>query len=121
MTAYEMRISDWSSDVCSSDLSVLVAVLVDILAFVAFVDDDLARRTVGDRTSNAGLGEDAGGAIGVADLDRAVVHHLVVAVDGDRGAAGRLDRAVLADLDVVARARFHGRCLYRRRGGGADG
>src|SRR3546814_6545161 len=24
-TAYEMRISDWSSDVCSSDLAVLVA------------------------------------------------------------------------------------------------
>src|SRR3546814_3062761 len=32
-TAYEMRISDWSSDVCSSDL-----VLVDI-AFVADADD----------------------------------------------------------------------------------
>src|SRR3546814_1250386 len=26
-TAYEMRISDWSSDVCSSDLSVAVKVL----------------------------------------------------------------------------------------------
>src|SRR3546814_1314354 len=26
-TAYEMRISDWSSDVCSSDLSVAVAVM----------------------------------------------------------------------------------------------
>src|SRR3546814_9454058 len=27
-TAYEMRISDWSSDVCSSDLSVLASRLV---------------------------------------------------------------------------------------------
>src|SRR3546814_1913242 len=29
-TAYEMRISDWSSDVCSSDLSVVVAERVHI-------------------------------------------------------------------------------------------
>src|SRR3546814_8100849 len=28
-TAYEMRISDWSSDVCSSDLSVIQKVLRD--------------------------------------------------------------------------------------------
>src|SRR3546814_8560117 len=29
-TAYEMRISDWSSDVCSSDLSSFVATMCDI-------------------------------------------------------------------------------------------
>src|SRR3546814_14783817 len=29
-TAYEMRISDWSSDVCSSDLSVRPALLLDL-------------------------------------------------------------------------------------------
>src|SRR3546814_7762872 len=28
MTAYEMRISDWSSDVCSSDLNVIKAVTI---------------------------------------------------------------------------------------------
>src|SRR3546814_8416829 len=28
-TAYEMRISDWSSDVCSSDLEALVASMLD--------------------------------------------------------------------------------------------
>src|SRR3546814_5727622 len=28
-TAYEMRISDWSSDVCSSDLMELAVVLID--------------------------------------------------------------------------------------------
>src|SRR3546814_16483066 len=43
-TAYEMRISDWSSDVCSSDLDVLTAgarraIGVDLE--VAFVDLDL--------------------------------------------------------------------------------
>src|SRR3546814_17377384 len=132
-----MRISDWSSDGCSSDLAeadarriialdrdragmddssgegaagrdagaagadgigaVLVAVLVDILALVAFVDDDLAGGAVGDRTGDAGFGKDAGGAIGVADLDRAVVHDLVIAVDGDRGAAGRLARTLTSE------------------------
>src|SRR3546814_8478736 len=74
--------------------AVLVAVLVDILARVAFVEDDLAGGAVGDRTGDAGFGKDAGGAIGVADLERAVVHDLVIAVDGDRGAAGRLDRPI---------------------------
>src|SRR3546814_4868571 len=29
-TAYEMRISDWSSDVCSSDLFRLLVLLIDI-------------------------------------------------------------------------------------------
>src|SRR3546814_12647342 len=29
-TAYEMRISDWSSDVCSSDLSTIVGVVDDV-------------------------------------------------------------------------------------------
>src|SRR3546814_6618929 len=30
-TAYEMRISDWSSDVCSSDLTVVVGVVIAAL------------------------------------------------------------------------------------------
>src|SRR3546814_16873282 len=34
-TAYEMRISDWSSDVCSSDLPTLVAAVPEIAALVA--------------------------------------------------------------------------------------
>src|SRR3546814_6401513 len=89
--------------------AVLVAVLVDILALVAFVDDDLAGGAVGDRTGDAGFGKDAGGAIGVADLERAVVHDLVIAVDGDRGAAGRLDRPIFGDLDIVGRPSLHGR------------
>src|SRR3546814_3379360 len=35
-TAYEVRISDWSSDVCSSDL----LDLVDLLGQTQFLDDD---------------------------------------------------------------------------------
>src|SRR3546814_18835053 len=38
MTAYEMRISDWSSDVCSSDLKTLgLHVVVDVLLELALV------------------------------------------------------------------------------------
>src|SRR3546814_19250379 len=37
-TAYDMRISDWSSDVCSSDLAEPVLAIVD-LAHFGFFDD----------------------------------------------------------------------------------
>src|SRR3546814_7980229 len=36
-TAYEMRISDWSSDVCSSDLTTVYAPGGDALAWALFV------------------------------------------------------------------------------------
>src|SRR3546814_10562311 len=36
-TAYEMRISDWSSDVCSSDLPLIVVAVVAALAVGAFL------------------------------------------------------------------------------------
>src|SRR3546814_1074336 len=32
-TAYEMRISDWSSDVCSSDLAAYIAALEKLVAY----------------------------------------------------------------------------------------
>src|SRR3546814_2749035 len=35
-TAYEMRISDWSSDVCSSDLLYLLALQVEFLKQLAY-------------------------------------------------------------------------------------
>src|SRR3546814_4010703 len=37
-TAYEMRISDWSSDVCSSDLH--VAMLCDVVTGLEFDDEN---------------------------------------------------------------------------------
>src|SRR3546814_5784868 len=41
MTAYEMRISDWSSDVCSSDLEYFIASQMDISPdFRSWVLDD---------------------------------------------------------------------------------
>src|SRR3546814_9270286 len=37
MTAYEMRISDWSSDVCSSDLALVAAVSVAVTSLEGFL------------------------------------------------------------------------------------
>src|SRR3546814_5694229 len=37
-TAYEMRISDWSSDVCSSDLSMLSALIGLSTMYIVFAD-----------------------------------------------------------------------------------
>src|SRR3546814_6958719 len=60
-TAYEVRISDWSSDVCSSDLPI-VAFLAD--AFVGaedFGDDDDRARAVG--VGACDIGGDRAGAV----------------------------------------------------------
>src|SRR3546814_9665443 len=51
-TAYERRISDWSSDVCSSDLFTYVSTWQGWL-YVAFVIDVFARRIVGWRVSSS--------------------------------------------------------------------
>src|SRR3546814_4024408 len=44
-TAYEMRISDWSSDVCSSDLEVLLSKIDEKLQPVL---DEVLRRNAGE-------------------------------------------------------------------------
>src|SRR3546814_5903241 len=96
-TAYEMRISDWSSDVCSSDLQLRVGG---------------AARDVRDVTAGrecaAGTGDDdhVGMPIGMRELEdvRELLVHVVVAgveqfgtIEGDRQApalAGQQQRAV---------------------------
>src|SRR3546814_15925211 len=64
-TAYEMRISDWSSYVCSSDLQQVLVGQVGIAAVRALVDGDAA---VEDRAASAGAdpapGQFAGGVAG---------------------------------------------------------
>src|SRR3546814_5137360 len=58
-TAYEMRISDWSSDVCSSDLG--AAERVDDLGHPGFfLDDDLgvARNAIGRRSDSGERSEE---------------------------------------------------------------
>src|SRR3546814_7677471 len=93
-TAYEMRISDWSSDVCSSDLKAAAgdgAIDVILLAPVGHVErlvDDQTKRRAGeiDRLiaavhldlAGAGLQPDASDGI--------------LAADGGIGAALRVDR-----------------------------
>src|SRR3546814_1813467 len=70
-TAYELRISDWSSDVCSSDLEPAdrVAVAADVLG--RRIDDDV--RAVVERTADHRRG-------GVVDDER---HAQLVADGGD--------------------------------------
>src|SRR3546814_3076203 len=44
-TAYEMRISDWSSDVCSSDLRLLLQPRMDTVAYTRAVGIGRQRQT----------------------------------------------------------------------------
>src|SRR3546814_9837380 len=95
-TAYEMRISDWSSDVCSSDLTAIAAT---------------------GAATGAQVAEDAG-AVGAEQLDAAAIavagrarvqpagrgdRHDVVGIDPDRAAAG--DAACIQVCRVVDRRR----------------
>src|SRR3546814_1469363 len=88
-TAYEMRISDWSSDVCSSDLRRHLPALHLGDAAEGVQDEDLDRFAVaagldGGRAGVAGGGADDGGA--GAALDRkSVVEGKSVSVRVDLG------------------------------------
>src|SRR3546814_8394725 len=64
-TAYEMRISDWSSDVCSSDLG---GVAQDHHALVGAVEERLHRVTAQVR-----IGGDCVGAVAVEGFGRVVL------------------------------------------------
>src|SRR3546814_15455182 len=78
MTAYEMRISDWSSDVCSSDLEAgdrhhdAIGVLADLLDVVGRIAQGafLAHRVQGLKQAV----EADGGAIGRGKVDGTHVH-----------------------------------------------
>src|SRR3546814_9255586 len=67
-TAYEMRISDWSSDVCSSDLR---SVRAAAIGERQLLQEDFRRREVGDRKGHA---EDA--IAEPAELGRIARHEL---------------------------------------------
>src|SRR3546814_4227718 len=55
-TAYEMRISDWSSDVCSSDLRLIDAVAADLYPQFGRHCVDQPRFTAGQQEMRAWLG-----------------------------------------------------------------
>src|SRR3546814_8559870 len=63
-TAYEMRISDWSSDVCSSDLVLRPAI------HLAVIDGETPTQRIGDRASDRRIDIPFGGLRLVAHLDR---------------------------------------------------
>src|SRR3546814_9772899 len=54
-TAYEMRISDWSSDVCSSDLGADI----DFVRIVSGFDLDTGVAALFDRADTADIGDDS--------------------------------------------------------------
>src|SRR3546814_11315054 len=102
-TAYEMRISDWSSDVCSSDLRIPGDAAVN----AARLGTAAERRNIGARPDR---GVDAGAVLGDG-----------IAGDGD-GRAGFLQRLLLLEcLPRLRRAfRHHGRFRSEERRGGKE-
>src|SRR3546814_2478770 len=120
-TAYEMRISDWSSDVCSSDLrKIRVEIeqlpLIVRIGLVAIVDRDRAPATAGDRPiaaqfeilhlpagrpSAAHRGQE--GAARDRDLGHALDHR--IEPYAGRGQQGRRDRSDehTSDLNTLMR------------------
>src|SRR3546814_7661319 len=107
-TAYEMRISDWSSDVCSSDLVQhhIGARGPDVVDHLG-IERGIARRPAALRIAHVDMhdGGAGGGRLdaGVGDLARRH-RHLV-------GAPGGVARAGhgAGDEDLAARLHYHGR------------
>src|SRR3546814_21143847 len=99
-TAYEMRISDWSSDVCSSDLSLLAVGLMNSIMFPTIFS--LACEKLGARAA------DGSGIINVAIAGGAVIPALHGTL-ADHAALGvalalpALCSAVIAAYGVPAR------------------
>src|SRR3546814_16176408 len=95
MTAYELRISDWSSDVCSSDLGIGDRA-DDIAATVAIEIDRGAHEGAGHElglAEGAGPGPDEGVGRDMAFLARkSVVLGKSVSVREDRGGRGIINK-----------------------------
>src|SRR3546814_17474725 len=119
-TAYEMRISDWSSDVCSSDLLNTGIHLKEVEVLV-LVDDELDRagRDVVDRLGQGHrLGAHGGSGPGVEEGRGRLLDHLLVApldralalaeVQGGAVPVGpHLEHAVTRLLDVLPDEHTH--------------
>src|SRR3546814_16842782 len=86
-----MRISDWSSDVCSSDLGKLHADVFLSPAVTRLENQDLPLRDVAKNLGEFGA-ERAGAA-----RDRRVQHHLEIALD-------QRDAAEIRDRDLLSQA-----------------
>src|SRR3546814_5882804 len=88
-TAYEMRISDWSSDVCSSDL-IGIILRLDLALDAALAEIERAQRPDLDRAGDAALDEVR--LLGLIDLD---------IVDQLRRELVEVDRAVAAAVGRI--------------------
>src|SRR3546814_3625471 len=109
-TAYEMRISGWSSDVCSSDLAVAGGAVVDAGHLLAELHHGLGSQVLAPLGHPAAVG---GGLDAVAPGREVEVHHR--ALERERPAGLGLDDLALAGPLVLAVAvvaiedRPHGR------------
>src|SRR3546814_2670513 len=57
-TAYEMRISDWSSDVCSSDLGDGAIIMADRVSVSITIGGDLVKKDLAESVFKSTLPED---------------------------------------------------------------
>src|SRR3546814_14677239 len=78
-TAYEMRISDWSSDVCSSDL----------IAAIGWKGDDITRFRLPAPTAS--------------ETERAILRHLPGATRAEIGRASCREKSVSVRVDLGGR------------------
>src|SRR3546814_2258045 len=93
-TAYEMRISDWSSDLCSSDL---------VCPQLAGVAQPIARRLIQIAHLGIGVGEDDPGLVRIGEALRVPAVHQLAPRSLAR--LGRVDHAVrLIGMDRLASA-----------------
>src|SRR3546814_1892692 len=106
-TEYEMRISDWSSDVCSSDLSGENA---QIVAANLVEADMVGRASHGTRLIGSYVDKLLGGAVrGTATPELRHDGGAVVRIDGNQ-TFGQVVGAFAVEAGIV-RARRHGLCL----------
>src|SRR3546814_14765611 len=104
-TAYEMRISDWSSDVCSSDLRELVAAQVDAFVLLEAVGEIFDELAVEILTAEEGV------AVGRLHLEYAVANLEHRDVEGAAAKVIDRDRLVLVLVEAIGE-RGRGRLLY---------
>src|SRR3546814_14000388 len=124
-TAYEMRISDWSSDVCSSDLKVAVAGdrLFDQHLELR-VGEEVAPRDVGRPLAERHAARELGRIVGGGRQRRALVLGRHVDASGERRRRGGGDQVTHGRVDrksvgwgkgVAVRVELGGRRVIKKK------
>ncbi len=98
--------------------TVEVTIIVRIGRRIGLIDRD--RAAVGDVSGGPRKGGNPDCAIGIADGDRALVGHRMIAVHGDGGASSGFDRTCGSDGDRIRRSGLHCRSLDWRRDGSGN-